>query len=100
MSRPGPLIQGEPLPEALQRIHLALARHLGPRKSDTASWTTHLPLDLAVWHVIQARIWDDIGVAELAIVHEDLALEAENGSSQRMAVEISRAMRVGHALRG
>lgn len=31
---------------------------------------------------------------ELAEVHEDLALESENGSTQRVSVAVSRAMRV------
>ena len=35
-----------------------------------------------------------MGEMELATVHEALALEAENGSTQRVNVEIARAMRV------
>lgn len=77
----GELRQGEPLPQAMQRVHLALARN---------------DLDVAAWHVIQARMWDEMGVSDLAIIHEELAVE--DGSSQSITVEVSRAMRVSKNL--
>ena len=106
-------VQGEPAHVAMRRVHLALVRHQeavskpDSKRDIREGIKGYCVLPMSTWHASQASLWsvmggyrtafgaDMTGCSDLAMVHEDLALEsAADDEDTRMTVLLLRADRV------
>jgi anaphase-promoting complex subunit 5 len=91
---------GEPVHVAFRRVYTGMALGYDFSAPDAINERQDLPpaprLSPALWHGVQAGLWNMIGSSTLASIHEDMAFTSPDLDDEtRLEVLLARADRVG-----